>query len=552
MFKPTLFDVPTTPRLVNLLQEVREGAILIPDFQRPFVWDDQQRLELFDSISRGIPIGSFMLWRTSTHKLKVYEHLGPYGFKNRRDQNSTDRRYLLDGHQRLTTFYTALNANEGDKLSKDESDYADLKPIYYDSTVRDEEDALDGGSKRNPEPRFVIPRGNERIPSTWLPLSILFSGRKLWEFVESLRKEDKHSEADRCTELAEVFKDYSIPLVPLVTEDIDLVTRCFVRLNRGGSFMKESHMLRALTSTSEKIKPVDEQFEALKSELGSYGSWAGMDHQLLINALKVQYGIQIYGDTEKLHDKLASEGYENVLKTFGESVVRAVRMLAELGIRGEGALPYQYHFIALADAARKCTLDVMKAKRDKLRRWLYATTYTGYSVGKMVAIRKSGEHVRNVVESDADPFPIDMTREVLFHARYNFVATRSKAFIMFIIDEISDPRLRRDTEALLAQEGPGAVQRIFPRAAGESDSRPENRVVALPDELGCLRELVRNPDAPDAQLYFKRYLIPLDAARALKDMGEAQGIEEFLRIRKEFLIGQEREFIKSLGLNPRF
>lgn len=552
MFKPTLFDVPTTPRLVNLLQEVREGAILIPDFQRPFVWDDQQRLDLFDSISRGFPIGSFMLWRTSTHKLKVYERLGPYGFRHRKDQNSSDRRYLLDGHQRLTTLYAALNVNEGDKLSAGDKDDNEPKLIYYDSSICDEEDALDGGSKRNPEPRFVIPRRNEKIPSTWLPLSILFSGRKLWEFVEKLRKEGKHSEADRCNELAEVFRDYSIPLVPLVTEDIDLVTRCFVRLNRGGSFMKESHMLRALTSTSENVKPIDEQFEALKSELANFGSWAELDDQVLINALKIQYGVQIYGDTEKLHDVLEQQGYDKVLGAFGQSVVDAVRVLSDLGIRGVKALPYQYHLIALGDAARSCSLDELKARKDKLRKWLIGTAYTSYFVGRFSAIRKSGAHVKSIIQQGAEPFPADMTNEVFSHTNYDFKAMRSKAFMMFLIENISDPEIRWDTEDLLAREGPGAVQRIFPRAAGESDSRPENRVVALPDELGCLRELVRNPDAPDAQLYFKRYLIPLDAARALKDMGEAQGIEEFLRIRKEFLIGQEREFIKSLGLNPRF
>lgn len=552
MFKPTIFDVPTTPRLINLLQEVREGIILIPDFQRPFVWDDQQRLDLFDSISRGLPIGGFMLWRTSKHSLKVYENLGPFGFKHRKERSSSDRRYLLDGHQRLTTLYAALNVSESDKLSKDDASYNELKPIYYDSSVRDEEGSATGEGKKNPEPKFVIPRKKDKIPNTWLPLSLLFSGRKLWEFVEKLRKEDKHDEADRCTELAEVFKDYSIPLVPLVTEDMDLVTRCFVRLNRGGSKMKESHMLRALTSTSEELDPIDQQFETLRSELSRYGSWSELDDQVLINALKIQYRIQIYGDTEKLHDKLEHEGYDKALKTFGRSVITAVRVLADLGIRGAQALPYQYHLIALADAARSCPFDMMKAKRAKLRKWLYATMYTSYTVGQVAALRKSGEHIKNIIERDADPLPADMAREVFSQDSYNFTSTRSKAFAMFLIEKISPGTLRKDTEALLGTEGPGAVQRILPRTSGDTESRPENRVVALPEELDKIRTLIRDPNHPEAKTYYQRYLIPEEAAMALVKYGEENGSEEFLRIRGDFLIQEERKFIESFGLIPRF
>ena len=39
-----LFETPQVPRLPSLLAEVRSGAILIPDFQRPLEWDDDRRL----------------------------------------------------------------------------------------------------------------------------------------------------------------------------------------------------------------------------------------------------------------------------------------------------------------------------------------------------------------------------------------------------------------------------------------------------------------------------------------------------------------------------
>ncbi|WP_081422752.1 DUF262 domain-containing protein [Halobacterium salinarum] len=36
---------------------------LMPAIQREFVWDKNQILDLFDSVLRGYPIGSFLFWR---------------------------------------------------------------------------------------------------------------------------------------------------------------------------------------------------------------------------------------------------------------------------------------------------------------------------------------------------------------------------------------------------------------------------------------------------------------------------------------------------------
>lgn len=543
MFKPTLFDVPTTPRLINLLEDVRKGAILIPDFQRPFVWDDDRRLQLFDSISRGIPIGSFLLWRTSTCILKTYGHLGPYKLPAPA-QAGSDRRYLLDGHQRLTTLYAALNGYEEDRLPENQVDAGQRRPIYYDLEPKDPTEGKEAS-------RFVFAGPNKDLPDTHLPLSILFSGRKLWEFTENLRKQGKHDAADLCNDLAGIFKDYAIPLVPLVTEDINLVTQCFVRVNSQGASMKESHMLRALAATSQKI-PLDEQLTALKSELAEHGHWGGLDEQILVNALKIHFNVMIYGDTLKLHDQLEAEGYEKVLDEFGSSLKIAVQVLADLGIRGVNALPYQYHLIAIIDAAYHCSLESMKAKRDELRRWLYGTAYTAYFVGRPSIIRKCGIHVRRIIQENIDPIPGDMTREVFAQGRYDFKATRSKAFVMFLIEKIEPDQLRRETEDYLAREGPGAIQRILPRTSGDTEGKPANRVVAIPDELRKLREMICNPKHPDAHTYYERYLIPHEAALEFAAQGEARGSEEFLRIRGDYLLKKESEFIKSIGMSPRF
>src|SRR5690606_24200810 len=54
----------TKTQLGRLLQEVVEGKIQLPDFQRGWVWDDEHIRSLLVSIARSFPIGAVMLLET--------------------------------------------------------------------------------------------------------------------------------------------------------------------------------------------------------------------------------------------------------------------------------------------------------------------------------------------------------------------------------------------------------------------------------------------------------------------------------------------------------
>ena len=46
----------------EILTDVKNGKIGLPDLQRPFVWPDSKVRELLDSMMKGYPIGYIMLW----------------------------------------------------------------------------------------------------------------------------------------------------------------------------------------------------------------------------------------------------------------------------------------------------------------------------------------------------------------------------------------------------------------------------------------------------------------------------------------------------------
>ena len=54
MGKELFKNIPS--KVGDLVKDVRNGRIGLPDLQRPFVWRDNKVRELFDSMLKGYPI----------------------------------------------------------------------------------------------------------------------------------------------------------------------------------------------------------------------------------------------------------------------------------------------------------------------------------------------------------------------------------------------------------------------------------------------------------------------------------------------------------------
>ena len=90
--------------LKSLLDDIGEGKIRLPDFQRGWIWDDARIKDLLVSISRGFPIGAVMTLDAGgdiQFRSRLIEGVASNG-------NARQDQYLLDGQQRLTSLYQAL------------------------------------------------------------------------------------------------------------------------------------------------------------------------------------------------------------------------------------------------------------------------------------------------------------------------------------------------------------------------------------------------------------------------------------------------------------
>lgn len=119
---------PETMRFDQLMLNIRDGKIRIPNFQRDFVWEQSQIIRLLDSIYNHYPIGSLLFWETN-EEIQSYRRVGEVELLHD-DERSVQ--YVLDGQQRVTSLFASLKQASiqhkvnGKKIKKSLKIYFDL------------------------------------------------------------------------------------------------------------------------------------------------------------------------------------------------------------------------------------------------------------------------------------------------------------------------------------------------------------------------------------------------------------------------------------------
>jgi hypothetical protein len=98
--------------IAELLVEIQKRELILPEFQRGFVWSQAKVKSYIESIYRNYPTGHFLIWKT----YKPQKSRGDF-----KDPNTQYNRLILDGQQRLTALYTVFRGEpppffEGGKL----------------------------------------------------------------------------------------------------------------------------------------------------------------------------------------------------------------------------------------------------------------------------------------------------------------------------------------------------------------------------------------------------------------------------------------------------
>ena len=247
--------------LRKLLEDYHHGKILLPQFQRDFVWKSRKIRNLLDSLLRGYPIGAFYLWRpeggTREPKPKAFG-----GGKIAPEFNG----YLIDGQQRLTSLEAAFGLYSGeDKGGVELECFLDLAATDQENVKVTRLFVSRAGDKG-------VGRRVEDGDSTLIPLKDLWKSdhdnrAKIQEAVRDRGWSDNDQRlAMEWYDGACKMLDCQVPCATIDVGDDKVAIEVFDRLNRGGTALRQGDVLAAQLARAKAVNVLAEMREFVGSE----------------------------------------------------------------------------------------------------------------------------------------------------------------------------------------------------------------------------------------------------------------------------------------------
>jgi len=535
---------PYISPLHQIVAEVLRGEILIPRFQRPGTeWVPTQRGDLLDSLYRGFPIGTILLWSTNS-PIKTKDVIG--GFRIRKASSRDGQRLLLDGHQRLSTLVQILGPGlvHDLQLAKmesvvDDTDEASQNEVWVFELNPAKNEKNDAPPKSRD--RFVLLKTGQSPTPTQLPLSHALNRTALNRWVREQGDKLTEPQVTEVDALRDRLREYNIPVAVLAVDSLEDATESFKRINSSGTPMTDFNMVAALAYRNG-FDP-QELFEQHRSELLEPIGWQDlpdMDVLRVCAALAQQHPAKM--EVDKLSQQLAKQ--DGLIQRAFQAMADAARLVGELcGITGPEVLPYSWQLITLAVCLGSDFFDERSEPRarEAIRRWLWLTTYGEAFAGVNSAIYdRSLTALREMIHGGTfQAMERDLTKNVRPVLNFDFRAARSKAVALAMARHEDGGDLSGTAHRQLAI-GADAIGVLQP-----SGKRSDwwNRVILTTDSVNSYRTALRSRTAQDSKPEEDELLAKIGIAR------DAQGgLADLLTARRKAIEADEREFVTKLGL----
>lgn len=258
---------------------INKREFLLPAIQRKFVWSSHQICVLFDSIMRGYPINSFMMWEVNSDEIKndykFYEFLRSYCQRFHEDNpliktNAGFQNFkaIIDGQQRLTSLYIGLSGTYAYKQpriwwpSAQNDEVLPPRKLYLDLAKQldsdDEETMMLYNFRFLTEKQYQSHSSSQDNTHHWFCLHDVLrmpqvdGGSQIWNkvvkpYIEAHGLHDNNFAQETLGQLYDVVRAQKIiHYFNETSQEIDHVLDVFIRTNSGGTKLDFSDLLMSI------------------------------------------------------------------------------------------------------------------------------------------------------------------------------------------------------------------------------------------------------------------------------------------------------------------
>lgn len=344
------------------MQEIRQGRLRIPSFQRRLAWDRHDARMLVDSLYRGYPVGTLLLWETEA-PAGQWE----WGSLRLKSDARTDALWVVDGQQRLVSLARVLLAAD---------DAGDDFELYFD---------LDAAA-------LVFPAAvGQEEPARWLPLNRLLDSERLFEWLyEHQPSADRRA---RALQLGKNIREYDIPAYIVRSDDEGSLQEIFGRLNSRGKPLTAAEVFDALHG-SRNGQQTGTTVRHLARVLAQRREFGLVDEDLLLRLLRVLHGVDVIqgarSDPLRLDEPQATALFERA----EQALLRVIDFLQhDAGIVHFQLMPYRLPLVTLGKFFDLYPQPLARS-RALLARWLWRGALSGLHRGDSVSTRTALDQVQ--------------------------------------------------------------------------------------------------------------------------------------------------------------
>lgn len=329
----------------DLLIEVIQGKIRIPPFQRGLRWEDEDRIQLFDSILRGYPIGTLLFWKRPAEEARL--EIGRLVIEA---EERTDALWVVDGQQRLTTLAETLLVRGEEGAKKIVVDLESLE----------------------------VRLGRDLLPPRWLPLFEASDTERLYEWVHQQSPSEELRRA--AFAVGKRLREYQVPLYIVESDDEEVLRRIFDRINSTGKALRQAEVFDALHGGRSTAAP--SSLHQIADEIDALG-FGRPEEKLVLRALLALRR----KDPSRGFRQVESQEVPAALRDTAEGLKRAVLFVKHrAGFPHISLLPYKLPLATLALFFHEHR-DPRKRTLVLLRRWMWRGAINGSHSGDTVGLR---------------------------------------------------------------------------------------------------------------------------------------------------------------------
>lgn len=323
----------------------------LPDIQREYVWlkkaDEKKIEQLFDSILRGYPIGSFLFWKLQKEDIaksgeqdenklnfQLYQFITNYDERKPHNEkiyveqiSRDDLSIVLDGQQRLTRFILGLKATLKKKWARSDNPNAyEEKRLYLNLKHQPNMD--------NPEDNYQF-EFHAKVPTNdkkhfWFKVGDILELESVWNYAQEhglkdneLKLLEKLNKAFHTEQLISFFEEKE--------KNLNKVLNIFIRVNSGGVKLSYSDLLMSILTasfSSDIREKMNELVDALKDK-----GFPNVEQDQVLKTCLLLIGKDTTFELKNFNKNNVKEIEENWEK-ITESIYKAAKLLETFGYAG--------------------------------------------------------------------------------------------------------------------------------------------------------------------------------------------------------------------------